>query len=103
MTFLFRPQRQPLLAPSVRAVGPGRHQQRHVIVRALVVYAEADRYLSQKRDLRNGETLPLEVIPHEEDDLVQTLLKLTLSDKRAVGAAVPICNCRRQKPARTRR
>src|SRR5215210_5734229 len=74
-------------ASPIGGVGPGRGQQRHVVVDRRVGHAEADRYPVEER--RIGGTrlrVPSEVLADLEDELVHAPAQLPFFDQRRVGS-----------------
>jgi len=71
-------------AAAVGLVGPGRDDQRHVVVLRGIRYAEPDRHPIQKRS-----SLYLEVVTDVKDQLIPPGPKFVLREQRGIGT--PVC------------
>src|SRR5215204_2021504 len=85
-------------ASPVRSVGPGRGQQRHVVVGRRVGHAEADCHpVEERRVSRARLRLPRKVLANPENELVLAPAQLSFLDQRRVGSSLGVRAGRREQ------
>src|SRR6185437_8142937 len=77
------------LASPIRAIAPGRDEQRHVIVRRGIGDVEAHRHMAEER-LVACHPLPCEVFANVEEQLIGASGEVGASKQRLIGAAIGI-------------